>query len=328
MDRLVLEADGMATRVGSALAMGGGESAGGGGGEGRDGGAGPAGEASPLRMSSAVEALPDYGKRRGGAEEAEGGAEGEGEAEGPASSGGSSPGPACGGARGRGWTGVTLAEMEEAANTLASSAGFEVPRATPSKLGGAEPRAADLRAAARAFVQRLLWFTQGYEEGGARACKPPAGPGAALAPSERELPGGMWQYAGPPVAFQSLCEHHMLPFHGGVQVVVAARERGGLGARAWGEVEAVVARFGYRLQIQERLTEEVADGVAGLPGVAGCVVVVDSAHMCMVARGVERFAASTMTLAARGAYERDAGLRAAALGYLAERSQAAALCQA
>lgn len=67
------------------------------------------------------------------------------------------------------------------------------------------------------------------------------------------------------------------------------------------------------LQVQERITHQVADGVQQVLGAGAVVVVVDAAHMCMVARGVENHAGRTTSMAVRGAAVGDAKYRARAL---------------
>lgn len=73
-------------------------------------------------------------------------------------------------------------------------------------------------------------------------------------------------------------------------------------------VEAVVSMYTQRLQVQERITHQVADAVAAELDAAAVVVVVDAAHMCMVARGVENHAGRTTTMASRGLARTDAAL--------------------
>lgn len=140
------------------------------------------------------------------------------------------------------------------------------------------------------------------------------------------------------VSFSSQCEHHMLPFYGTAHVVYLPRGQQGAGAGgdagsegsqggcgssqlAVGQVteaerqavEQIVAAFTQRLQVQERITQQVADAAEQALGAAGVVVVVDAAHMCMVARGVENHAGRTTTLASRGVAVTDGALRRRAL---------------
>jgi len=69
----------------------------------------------------------------------------------------------------------------------------------------------------------------------------------------------------------------------------------------------------HRLQVQERLTAQLADAVAAATAASGVLVVADAAHMCMVSRGVEKHASSTVTLAARGSLAGGAAARRDAL---------------
>lgn len=78
----------------------------------------------------------------------------------------------------------------------------------------------------------------------------------------------------------------------------------------------IVDMYSKRLQVQERLTHQVADAVAATLGAQAVLVVVESAHMCMVARGVEKHASTTLTTAARGPWAIDPAARAAAMAAL------------
>ncbi len=105
--------------------------------------------------------------------------------------------------------------------------------------------------------------------------------------------------------FSSQCEHHMLPFHGTARVaVVGARHRTDKAV-----IRQAVEMFSWRLQIQERLTQQIADAVQHMAESMGVMVVCEAAHMCMVARGVEKHASSTITLATRGQAATDPALR-------------------
>ena len=115
--------------------------------------------------------------------------------------------------------------------------------------------------------------------------------------------------------FTSLCEHHLLPFQG--QVRVALCPLPGLAQSALQRlVLQLISCYTRRLQVQERITHQVADGLAAL-AMQGCVLVVcDAVHMCMVARGVEQHASATLTTAARGLFASDVALRSRVLEQL------------
>ncbi len=98
------------------------------------------------------------------------------------------------------------------------------------------------------------------------------------------------------IAFRSVCEHHLLPFHGTATVAYRPGERiVGLGALA-----RVVEIAAARPQLQERLTEQIADAVQAGLAPRGVLVVVEAAHGCVSARGPRQGAAVTVTVAARG----------------------------
>jgi GTP cyclohydrolase I len=125
--------------------------------------------------------------------------------------------------------------------------------------------------------------------------------------------------------FSSQCEHHLLPFYGRLKLAYrlpAGTPSVGSTSRPQQEQQQlghIVEMFSRRLQVQERLTHQVADAAAAALGASAVLVVVESAHMCMVARGVEKHASTTMTTAARGAWAADAAARAAALDVLLQQ---------
>lgn len=108
------------------------------------------------------------------------------------------------------------------------------------------------------------------------------------------------------IEFFSTCEHHLLPFHGTVDVAyIPSKKVVGLS-----KVARMVNGYARRAQIQERLTEEIADAMAGIEGTLGVAVRVRAAHMCMVARGVRNGGAAMTTTALRGLLKDDRDARA------------------
>eukprot|EP00892_Ulva_mutabilis_P006090 jgi/Ulvmu1/3853/UM018_0072.1 len=124
------------------------------------------------------------------------------------------------------------------------------------------------------------------------------------------------------VDFATQCEHHVLPFYGTLHAVVLdAGPCGGDTAAPPLSPEClcdIVDMFSLRLQVQERLTHQVADALHEATGGA-VLIACTAAHMCMVARGVEKHAAETMTTAARGWLEEDDHARSSWLERLLER---------
>ena len=98
------------------------------------------------------------------------------------------------------------------------------------------------------------------------------------------------------IEFRSICEHHLLPFVGTAHVAYVPNRR----VVGLGRIPRVVETLASRPQLQERLTEQIADAfVAGLDPV-GVLVVIDAVHGCVSSRGVRQAKSSTVTLASRG----------------------------
>lgn len=98
------------------------------------------------------------------------------------------------------------------------------------------------------------------------------------------------------VAFRSMCEHHLLPFHGTAHLAYAPGER----LVGLGRLPRVVEIIAARPQLQERLTEQIADALETGLAPAGVLVVVDAVHGCVTDRGPRQTGTSTVTVASRG----------------------------
>ncbi len=108
------------------------------------------------------------------------------------------------------------------------------------------------------------------------------------------------------IPFFSLCEHHLLPFFGVAHVAYLPGADGKVCGIS--KLARCVDLYARRLQLQERLTAQVADAVAGNLAPRGVLVKVEAEHMCMSMRGASKPGARTVTVAARGAFEADAAL--------------------
>jgi GTP cyclohydrolase I len=101
------------------------------------------------------------------------------------------------------------------------------------------------------------------------------------------------------IDFHSMCEHHLLPFYGRVHVAYQpARRIIGLS-----KIPRIVDLFARRFQVQERLTEQVADALVEVLEPKGVVVLAEARHLCMAMRGVQKQHSSTTTQALRGSFE-------------------------
>ncbi|MEP6860195.1 MAG: GTP cyclohydrolase I FolE [Deltaproteobacteria bacterium] len=115
------------------------------------------------------------------------------------------------------------------------------------------------------------------------------------------------------IELYSLCEHHMLPFSGVAHVAYLPS-----GGRVVGlsKIARAVDTFARRLQVQERLTRQVADAMVTHLEPRGVSVVIESEHMCMKMRGVEKQGATMTTVAHRGVFANDAATRADVMALL------------
>ena len=126
-------------------------------------------------------------------------------------------------------------------------------------------------------------------------------------PSERpaHVDGAHGQIVEGPIGFHSLCEHHALPFHGTAHVAyVAADEILGIS-----KLTRLVRLYARRFTVQERLGEQIADGLVDLVGARGVGVRLEAAHLCTQMRGVHEDGSRTVTTFWRGLYEEHESLR-------------------
>lgn len=103
------------------------------------------------------------------------------------------------------------------------------------------------------------------------------------------------------ITFHSMCEHHMLPFYGKASVAYIPD---GL-VVGLSKIPRIVETFARRLQVQERLTAQIADFIEERLGARGVAVILEGVHMCAVMRGVEQPTSSMRTQSLRGVFRED-----------------------
>ena len=101
------------------------------------------------------------------------------------------------------------------------------------------------------------------------------------------------------VEFFSMCEHHLLPFFGKVHVAYVPNGK----VIGLSKIPRVVDVFARRLQVQERLTTEIADAISEAIAPQGVAVILEAQHLCMMMRGVEKQHSATVTSAMRGVFK-------------------------
>jgi GTP cyclohydrolase IA len=108
------------------------------------------------------------------------------------------------------------------------------------------------------------------------------------------------------IPFYSLCEHHMLPFFGTCHVGYLPKGK----VVGLSKISRLVEVFAHRLQLQERMTKEIAEALNGAVAPRGVGVVVEARHLCMEMRGVQKAGGMLVTSCMLGTFRRDARTRA------------------
>ncbi|MFD4831090.1 GTP cyclohydrolase I FolE [Streptomyces uncialis] len=156
---------------------------------------------------------------------------------------------------------------------------------------------------------------------------------ARVARAYREILAGLWQQPEDvltttfdighdemvlvkDIEIVSLCEHHLLPFHGVAHVGYIPAESGKITGLS--KLARLVEVFARRPQVQERLTTQVADSLMRILEARGAIVVIEAEHMCMSVRGIRKPGAKTTTCAVRGQL-RDSTTRAEAMSLILAR---------
>jgi GTP cyclohydrolase IA len=119
------------------------------------------------------------------------------------------------------------------------------------------------------------------------------------------------------IPFTSLCEHHLVPFMGKAHVAYVPGKDGRITGLS--KLARLVEGFARRLQVQERMTSQIADSIDSVLEPRGALVVIEAEHLCMSMRGVRKPGTVTVTSAVRGIFRTDEATRAEALQFIHNR---------
>jgi GTP cyclohydrolase IA len=180
-------------------------------------------------------------------------------------------------------------ELEDVGE-LKDSREFETLVRRELELLGEDPDREGLQRTPHRVAQALKWLTQGY----ASSAKEVVGQGIF-----REEHDNMIMVRD--IELYSMCEHHMLPFFGKAHIAYIPNGK----IVGLSKIPRIVDVYARRLQVQERLTEEIAEGLCGVLNPLGVGVVIEAYHLCMMMRGVQKQNSRTITSALRGAFRED-----------------------
>ncbi len=163
------------------------------------------------------------------------------------------------------------------------------------ELLGEDPNREGLRRTPARVAASLAWLTRGYEADVTEVV------GKGLFDSE----GASNMVMVRDIEIYSMCEHHMLPFFGKAHVAYIPDGK----IVGLSKIPRLVEVFSRRLQVQERLTEQIAGALDDVLRPQGVGVVIEAYHLCMMMRGVEKQNSRTITSALRGVFQSDSRTR-------------------
>lgn len=172
------------------------------------------------------------------------------------------------------------------------------------KFIGEDPEREELKQTPRRVKESYLELTRGMRENIEEICR-----GAIFdEPSQAMV-------LVKEITFYSLCEHHLLPFFGKVHIAYIPNGK----IIGLSKLPRIVEHFSRRLQVQERMTQQIAETIQSLIKPYGLGVLVEATHLCMVMRGVQKEGSIAVTSALRGSFLRDERTRFEFLSLLGKK---------
>jgi GTP cyclohydrolase I len=181
--------------------------------------------------------------------------------------------------------------LEEVPQAIGSNDEFRELVRRQLELLGEDPDREGLKRTPQRVATSLAWLTRGYEMDVAQVV------GQGIFDAE----GASNMVMVRDIELYSLCEHHMLPFFGKAHVAYIPNGK----IVGLSKLPRLVEVFARRLQVQERLTEQIAQAIEDTLHPQGVGVVVEAYHLCMMMRGVEKQNSKTITSAVRGLFRSD-----------------------
>ncbi len=173
------------------------------------------------------------------------------------------------------------------------------------KLLGEDPERPGLQRTPERVEKSLRWLTRGYEQ----SVEDVVGDGVFDAEHDEMV-------IVKDIEVYSMCEHHLLPFYGKAHIAYIPDGR----IVGFSKLPRIVEVFARRLQVQERLTDQIAHAIQDVLRPKGVGVVIEAAHLCMMMRGVEKQNSKTITSAVRGIFRDDPRTRDEFLRLVASHS--------
>ena len=180
--------------------------------------------------------------------------------------------------------------MPKSKSTRLATAQFEKLIVEQLRVMGEDPKREGLLKTPRRVAKSLLFLTKGYREDVKTILN-----GAVFSEETEEM------VIVKDIDYFSMCEHHLLPFYGKIHVAYIPNKK----IVGLSKIPRIVDMFARRLQVQERMTKQIADTLFKVLDPIGVAVVCEGKHMCMMMRGVEKHKAKMTTSALLGSFKED-----------------------